>query len=219
MKMRKKGISVVVGTIGLLLLVGVANATVVSPYSGSYAWYSDKGNNLENWLVQDFDLSGLASATFKFQTWYDIETDWDYCFVVISGGLQGSITTNSDPNGQNTYSDGITGNSNGWSEAVFDLTLYVGSQVRLGFLYETDPLIIGTGWLVDDISIDEIGFFDDVESGPGSWEKFPNSSYQVGTSNWYISDGVAPVPEPATMLLFGTGLVGLAGSRFRKKKK
>ena len=28
----------------------------------------------------------------------------------------------------------------------------------------------------------------------------------------------APVPEPTTMLLFGVGIVGLVGSRFRKKK-
>ncbi len=38
---------------------------------------------------------------------------------------------------------------------------------------------------------------------------------EVGIDN--IEFG-APVPEPATIFLFGTGLVGLIGSRFRKKR-
>jgi hypothetical protein len=31
-------------------------------------------------------------------------------------------------------------------------------------------------------------------------------------------DAAAPVPEPATMLLMGTGLASLIGGRFRRKK-
>lgn len=45
----------------------------------------------------------------------------------------------------------------------------------------------------------------------------------IGGDDWYSLSEVqafgAPVPEPATMLLFGTGLIGLAGFRRKKSKK
>ena len=50
------------------------------------------------------------------------------------------------------------------------------------------------------------------------WNYNNNSVFATNIANWVTAD-VEPVPEPATMLLFGTGLVGLVGSRLRKKKK
>ncbi|MDD1633935.1 MAG: PEP-CTERM sorting domain-containing protein [Methylococcaceae bacterium] len=36
---------------------------------------------------------------------------------------------------------------------------------------------------------------------------------------WAVRDGDVAVPEPSTFLLFGSGIVGLWGMRFRMKKQ
>ena len=41
----------------------------------------------------------------------------------------------------------------------------------------------------------------------------------VSHISYFVDPGLNPIPEPATMLLIGTGLAGIAGARLRKKKK
>ena len=63
----------------------------------------------------------------------------------------------------------------------------------------------------------------------GSWSTYdtwlqriedkPGNSTEIEISHYIgFNSAATPVPEPATMILFGTGLTGLLTSRFRKKQ-
>jgi len=54
------------------------------------------------------------------------------------------------------------------------------------------------------------------EDTPGQW-KFSIQNGGITNFQWSASQTASPVPEPATMLLFGVGIAGLAGVARRKK--
>ena len=155
--------------------------TDTDTHSGRYAWYSMRGDDSDMTLTRTFDLTGLEQATLRFWTWYDIEEDWDYAYVEVSpdGGqswhiLPGRHTTDSNPNG-NSFGQAYTGASGGgeapqWVQEQVDLTPYAGKQVLVRFEYVTDDAVNRSGMLIDDISIPELGYADDVEDGDGGWE-------------------------------------------------
>jgi immune inhibitor A len=149
-------------------------------HSGRYQWYSHRGDEIDTSLTRAFDLRGVKTATLTYWTWYDIESSWDYGYVEIStdGGqtwqiLSTAHTTADNPSGS-AYGPGYTGVSGtdgpAWIAETIDLSAYAGHEVQLRFEYVTDDAVNRPGWTIDDISLPEIGFTDDVESGPDGWQ-------------------------------------------------
>jgi len=150
------------------------------PHSGGGQWWSGRGDAIDSTRTGEFDLTGLESATLTFWTWYDIEEQWDYAYVMASsdGGsawqiLRGHQTSDENPLGL-AYGPAYTGKSGGgdspaWVEESIDLSPFAGRKIVLRFEYITDEGINLDGWAIDDIAIPELAFFDDGERD-GHWQ-------------------------------------------------
>ena len=144
-------------------------------HSGRHCWWGNRGDSIDSTLTRRVDLSGLAEASLEFWTWYGVEKDWDYAYVQVSADsgdtwsiLEGRHTTSDNPTG-NSYGHGWTGASGGWVKETVDLSPYAGSKVLLRFEYITDDAVYLDGFVVDDLAIPELGYFDDAEED-GGWD-------------------------------------------------
>ena len=144
-------------------------------HSGSYAFWSNLGDQSDMTLTHQFDLRGVSGpVSLNFWTWYDVEKDFDYVYVEAStdGQHWSFLTTpsgtSSNPNGA-SYGWAYTGQSNGWIQESVDLSQYAGKQVSVRFEYLTDQSVNGAGFLLDDVSVPAIHYSTGFETDDSSW--------------------------------------------------
>ena len=138
-------------------------------------FWSLRGDNLDTRLTRAFDLTGVSAATLRFRVWHDLEEDYDYCYTLGSADrtswlpLDGQWTTDRDTAGA-ALGPGYSGKSGtppAWLDEQVDLSPYAGGPVFVRFECVTDQGYSGPGFAVDEISIPEIGFYDDASTDTG----------------------------------------------------
>jgi hypothetical protein len=146
------------------------------PHSGTFAFWSNKGDESDMALTHEFDLTNVSGqVNISYWTWYDIEQDFDYVFVEASTDgqhweiLKTPSGTDTNPNGA-SYGWGYTGPSNGWIQETVDLSKYAGRKVSVRFEYLTDPGVNGEGFLLDDVSVPAINYSTNFENDDNSWK-------------------------------------------------
>lgn len=147
----------------------------VDPNSGEYYFWSNHGNESSMKLSREFDLTSVAGdIELSYWTWFDLERDYDYLYLNLSlDGVNWQVIetpscTTDNKTGSN-LACGYNGKSAGWVQEKVDLSEFAGKTVIIEFEYITDASINGEGFLLDDIEVEAIGFFDDFESVDDSW--------------------------------------------------
>lgn len=178
-----------------ILLVALTGLAVVMGTEAAMALTVTVNNN----DVQVGDIDSLIDKTNLGNSGEDTELAWVNLIL--------------DPDVQFEYK--IENLANNWHNVVDKPGVYA---LDLGD-YEPGYFLVKTGNVTDDdnrdflfANVDEDGWavIDLAEMG------FTRISNITGVSHVSLFSG-EPVPEPATMMLFGAGLAGLAGFRRRKK--
>lgn len=170
-------------------------------------WWSNRGDSSDILLYREFDFTDVtAPIILTYEVWYDIETDYDYLYLMASTqeGEWEIVDTPScsfyDPTGNN-YGCGYNGQSDGWITESVDLSEYAGKILELRFDYVTDGAVTGEGLALDNISIPQIDYTTNLDQDDGGWiadgfawiENLLPQTYLVSLIN--TSDSSVPIQK------------------------
>ncbi len=138
----------------------VSSPTVLG--TSGMAWYSGASDLRDVAIFGTVDLRGMTEATLTFDTSYAMEEGWDFGFVQVSTdrgstwtSLGNGFTTDVIvPEGHPDIAANLPGlTGSGSVNMAFDLSDYLGSEVKVAFRYMTDWGYTEQGWFVDNIAI------------------------------------------------------------------
>jgi immune inhibitor A len=164
------------------------------------------GNHARHSLSRTFNLTAATTPVFTFDTYFRIEEDWDYAYVMVStdGGVNWDVLLNeegvyatSNPNSSLAWqgAGGLTGEYEG--TLTYNLAAYAGAPaLLLSIDYITDGAVQDSGIWLDNLSLDdgETNLYandledssdwtnTDEQDGPG-WEAVP---YTDTFSHYYM---------------------------------
>ena len=166
------------------------------PSAGTKEYFSGSADNLNNSMTFDADLTKGTQASLNFKAWYEIEEGYDYGYVQVREkgttdwtSVAGNITTTDNPYDAN-QGNGITGHSNGWVDASFDLSAFAGKNVEVRVAYISDAGVSEAGLYVDELALNVDGktvFTDGAEgASKATLNGFSVSTGVSTTQHYYL---------------------------------
>ncbi len=147
----------------------------VHAHSGMYSVWA-RPLPAESQFTRTFDFSQVSPPiNFNYWAWFDLEEDQNFVYLLVStDGKTWRVLHSPDGKAltsRNSYFDwGYNGPSKGWIFEQVDLSSFSGQRIQLQFRSTGNAGASNSGFLLDDISIPQIGYDNNFEKNADEWQ-------------------------------------------------